>query len=70
MLLKPLVYSISKNNVAKTIGFTTCPKKQLLNGFTVDISQINGAGTNVFNNNVFVSVVKPLVLVTLFLELL
>ena len=67
----------SKNNVAKTIGFTTVPtlmlltplvlqlfqqkKKQLLEHLTVDISKINAAKTNGFSNIVFVNVVKPMI---------
>ena len=30
MLLRAMIYNISKHNVAKTIGFTTFPKTMLL----------------------------------------
>ena len=70
MLLKQLVCNIPKNNVAKAIGFTIFPQNQLLKDLTVDISKNNLTDTNGFSNIVFVNVVKPMVLATLFSELL
>ena len=67
VLLKPLVYSISKHNVAKIIGCTFSKKKkkkkhkQLQTKWTVDITKNNIAETNEFSNIVFVNVVEPLV---------
>ena len=85
MLLEPLVlqhfqkqccwnhwfYNISKNNVAKTIGFTIVSNRHMLLTFlTVDISKNNVAETNGFSNIVFVNVVEPLVLATFASEML
>ena len=72
MLLKRLVLQHFQNNVAKTIGFTTFSNKikQMLKGLTVDISKKNVAEINGFSNIVFVNVVKPLFLATLFSDLL
>ena len=65
------LYDMSKNNVAKAIGFTHFSKqKQLLKDSTVDTSKNNVADTNCFSNIVCVNVVRPLVLTTVFSNML
>ena len=58
-------YNISKHSVAKTTGFTTFSKAQLLKYLTVVISKNSVAETNGFSNIGSVHVVEPLVLTTL-----
>ena len=75
--------NIAKTNVAKTNDSTTVPQQmflkqllynletpQLLTTLTFDLSKNNVAGTNDFSNIVFVNVVEPLVLATLFSNML
>ena len=64
MLLRPMVLQHFPQNVAQTIGFTTFPQQHLLKHFTVVISQINVAKTNVSSNMILGNVVEPLSLAT------
>ena len=71
-----LSVNLSKNNVAKTSGFSTFPKIQLILHLIVNSSKNNVAKpivlakTNDSSNILFGIVVKPIVLATLLLELL
>ena len=63
-------YNSFKQQVFNTLGFTTCSINQLLKCLAAGISKNSVAETNGFSNIVFVNVVEPLVLATLFSNML